>query len=473
MRILIYGLNFAPELVGVGKFTGEMAEWLAEHGHQVRVVTAPPFNPTGRVFPGFSSWRFNRSDRKFNPRVTCPERQIKRPARRYPAPSVLDSLWSVQQVDCSGARVSEADDLQLAPPGQLTILRCPLWVPGSSSASKRVMHLASFALTSLWVMLFQIVWKPEVVLVVEPTFLCVPIAQLVARVSGARSWLHVQDFEIDAAFELGFLKSNTLRSVVSALEARCMHSFDRVSTISEKMGLRLLGRDVAEEHYVLFPNWVDTEAIFPSQISSPLRKELGIPKDATVCLYSGTMAHKQGLDILASAVQKCEDESDLYFVFCGDGPAKPLLTKLAEGRRNLRFLPLQPIERLNELFNLADIHLLPQRANAADLVMPSKLTGMLASGRPVVVSSSSDTELSRVVHGNGIVVPPDDAASFAWAIKHLASRPELREQLGRNARACAIANFDKNMVLGRFVHELEGLRGGGSSKAAYVKIGSV
>jgi colanic acid biosynthesis glycosyl transferase WcaI len=179
------------------------------------------------------------------------------------------------------------------------------------------------------------------------------------------------------------------------------------------------------------------------------------------------MAHKQGLDVLAEAARELRYREGLRFVFCGNGPARQGLCTLARGLENVQFLPLQPPERLNELLNLADIHLLPQRADAADVVMPSKLTGMLASGRPVIATAQSGTELSAVVSGKGLVVLPGDVPSLVCAIDQLASDSGLRETLGRNARAYAISNLEKERVLGRFEQELLGL----ATSTAAVELG--
>jgi colanic acid biosynthesis glycosyl transferase WcaI len=465
VRILIHGINFAPELVGVGKFTGEMAEWLAENGHDVRAVTAPPFNPAARVAPGYSSWLYRRENRVYH-RGADASRQgsIQSEGRSvvaYHASSAGSGVAS-SAVE-GGLLVSEAGSRnETTHVGQLSVFRCPLFVPRTPSAKKRTLHLASFAFSSFWSMLRQVLWRPEVVLVIEPTLLSAPNGWLTARLSGAKSWFHVQDLEADAAFEMGFLNSPHLRRLVLAVEEKCMQGFDRVSTISQKMGVRLAQKGVESSRYVLFPNWVDTEAIFPLQNPSPLRNELRIPHEAIVSLYSGTMAHKQGLDVLADAVRKLGSRNELHFVFCGDGPAKSTLASVAVQMKNVHFLPLQPLERLNDLLNLADIHMLPQRANAADLVMPSKLTGMFASGRPVVASAASGTQLSQVMDSRGIVVPPGDASAFAWAIDQLAIHPALREKLGRNARAYAISDLDRNVVLRRFELELLKLVSGAS-----------
>jgi len=199
---------------------------------------------------------------------------------------------------------------------------------------------------------------------------------------------------------------------------------------------------------------VDTSFIRPLQRPSPLREELAIPNDAVVALYSGSMGNKQGLEILAAAARALCCQTNLWFVFCGDGPGRSALDSLAAELANVRMLPLQPVERLNDLLNLADIHLLPQKAGAADLVLPSKLTGILASGRPVVAIAESGTQLAEVAFDRGIVVPPGDFSSFVWALEELTNNPSLREKLGRNARAYAVSELEKNEVLSRFERDL-------------------
>jgi colanic acid biosynthesis glycosyl transferase WcaI len=400
LRILIHGINFSPELVGIGKYTGEMADWLARRGHEVRVVTAPPFNPASKIGEGYSAWQY----------------------RREEAPATGGS-------------------------GKLTTFRCPLFVPRHTSTVKRISHLASFACTSLPVMLLQVFWRPSLVLVIEPTAFCIPAAAITAWLSGARSWLHVQDFEMDAGFAVGMLKSNRLRDLLTALEMKLLLGFNRVSTISSKMLDRLHDKGFPATRSILFPNWVDTNRIFPTGVPSPLRDELGIPREAVVAIYSGTMGRKQGLEILAAVADRLATNSNIQFVFCGEGPFRETLASLSAQLPNVRWLPLQPLDRLNDLMNLADIHLLPQCAEIADLVMPSKLTGILASGRPLVTTAAAGTQLALAVQDCGLRVPADDAAAFAAAIARLAEDAALRTQLGQNARKCAEMTLDKGKVL--------------------------
>jgi colanic acid biosynthesis glycosyl transferase WcaI len=404
MRLLIYSINYTPELTGVGKYTGEMAESLAAQGHEVRVVTAPPYYPGWQVAAGYCAWRY-------------------------------------QSEDLKGVKV----------------WRCPLWVPGQPSGLKRLLHLATFAISSLPLILWQgVFWQPDVVLVMEPPFFCVVGALMASRLSGAKSWLHVQDFEIDAGFELGLLPSSGLiRSAIVAIERGLMSRFDRVSTISDLMVKRLFAKGVDTSKCVYFPNWVDTNTIYPLPGSNPLREELGLMPDTFVALYAGSMAQKQGLEVLLEAAQLLQaDQPQIVFVLCGEGASKARLLKLATGMTNVRFLALQPLERLNGLLNLANIHLLPQLANAADLVMPSKLKGMYASGRPVIATADRGTQIAHVVQGCGIVVPPQDVTALAQAIVYLATHPNECNQLGQAARKFAVAKWNQEKILGQLEQNL-------------------
>jgi len=448
MRILIHGINYAPELTGIGKYSGEMAEWLAAQGHEVRVVTAPPYYPQWKVAEGFvNGWRKEVGRSGFNP---------------------------TGQDD-----VAQFSRAQARPTKSVTIYRCPLWVPAKPSGLKRVLHLASFALSSFPIMLRQIFWRPDVVWVVEPPLFCAPQAWLVARLSGGKAWLHIQDYEVDAAFDLGLLKGKLLRGLVAAGERWLMRRFDRVSTISLRMVDRAVSKGVPPERVVMFRNWVeitqvqDTSTKVQGEIGH--RAELGIADDAVVALYSGNMGGKQGLEILAGVARICrsgfnptdqDDErrtevrpTEVVFVFCGNGAGRDDLVSQCDGLSNVRFLDLQPAERLSELLAMADIHLLPQRADAADLVMPSKLTGMLASGRPVVATAHVGTELATVVQDCGLVVPPEQAEVFSDAISILANDAALRSRLGAVGRAYAVANLDRDAVLAKFEAELVTLTG--------------
>lgn len=403
MRILIVAINFAPELTGIGKYVGDMTAWMGEAGFDVRVVTAPPYYPEWSVGAGYSS-------------------------RRYKTEHM------------AGAKV----------------FRCPLWVPKRPGGLKRLLHLMSFGLSSLPVILWQaLTWRPQVVMVIEPPLACAPAAWLAARLCGARAWLHVQDLEVDAAFDLGVLRKEWLRKLVLRLERGLMRRFDRVTSISQRMLARLRAKGVSEEALGFFPNWVDTDLIRPLKGSNGLRASLGVAADTPILLYSGNMGEKQGLEVIVEVARAFEASTEkVLFMLCGDGAARRRIEGAAAGLSNVRFIPLQPIERLNELLNLADIHLLPQRPDAEGLVMPSKLTAIMASGKPVVAGASSDSDVGRAAAAGGIVVPPGDAGAFSDAIGRLLGDATMRDRLGVAGREYAMANWERSAVLRRALADL-------------------
>lgn len=404
MRILVYSIYFSPTQIGGAKYNGEMAAWLAQRGHEVRVVTAPPFYPAWRVTDGYAGGRYQ-----------CERWQGM-------------MLW-----------------------------RCPIWVPRQATGVKRILHLLSFALSSAPALLWQAFWKPDVVWLMVPSHFCAPATLLLARLSGARTWMHVQDFEVDAAFETGLLRLPALRHFALWLERQLMRGFDRVSTISQNMFARLCDKGVAESRCILFPNWVDVSVIRPLDGRNPFRDELGISDDVDVALYSGGMGEKQGLETVLDAARFLKDDESVRFVLCGEGSARKQLEREYGDLSNVTWLPLQPAERLNDLLNLASIHLLPQRADVADLVMPSKLTGMLASGRPVIATAVAGTQIHEVVSQCGAVVPPADAQALALAIQKLTKDRDKMRQQGEAARKYALDHMDSTRILTEFELALESI----------------
>lgn len=406
LKLLIVGLNYAPDFIGIPKYTTEMCEELARRGHEVRVVTAPPYYPAWEVPPAYrGTWR-------------------------------SETLKGVH------------------------LVRAPIYVPKAPNGLTRLLHHLSFAMTSLpsaiWCALRQ---RPDVVLTVAPSLMSAPAALAAARLSGARSWLHIQDFEVDAAFELGMLKGQGARRWAERFERGLLSGFDRVSTISASMHRLLLLKGVNDEAALEIRNWVDVDTVtaWPSSNTS-YREALQIPADHAVALYSGNMAGKQGLETLAEVAALLEERSaKVTLLLCGQGPLKGVLEAACAERSNVRFTDLQPIDKLPELLATADIHLLPQRAEAADLVLPSKLTGMLASGRPVVAMADTGTGLAIEVEGCGLIIPPGDGAAMAEAVLRLSSDQPLRHELAQAARERAEQRWRRSAVIDGLEVELKRL----------------
>ncbi|MDP2296017.1 MAG: WcaI family glycosyltransferase [Pseudolabrys sp.] len=403
-RVFIYGINYAPEPIGVGRFTGEIGAFLVKEGLTIEVVTAPPHYPGWKIAPPYRN-RFSREHQ-----------------------------------------------------GSVRIIRCPLLLKGDSGGIWRLLAPLSFAILSAPVAIARILaLRPDIVFCVEPTLLSAPAALLAAKLIGARTVLHIQDLEVDAAFAVGHLRKGMLERVAAAFERVVLGGFDAVVTISNRMRDRLEAKGVPSVRLSVVRNWVDLEKIKPRLEQSEIRQEFDLPKDKFIALYAGNIGLKQALPLLLETAKILNHEPNLIFVIAGEGPEKEKLIDRYGHLDNVRFLPLQPEEKLCDLLNMADVHVLPQHRLAADLVLPSKLGGMLASGKPCIVMADIGTELYEFLFGAAILTPAGDVTALANAVRNAmagdaAGGQELRLRLAQKLRA------DLNLdVLARTIQNADSL----------------
>jgi colanic acid biosynthesis glycosyl transferase WcaI len=405
LRVAILGINYAPEEIGIARYTTDMAVALAARGHQVEVIAGKPYYPQWTTYLSF---------------------------RR------LGWLYHTEQ--------------------GVAITRCPHYVPVSPNGRRRILHLASFAAAALGPALRlgfrQRPARPQVLICVVPALLSLPVAWLAARLAGAKLWVHVQDFEVEAAFATGLITSyGGIARWAQAVENHLLGLADRISTISPQMCAKLLQKGIQPERVVQIRNWADAPLSDSSSEAASLRESWGLGENH-IALYAGNIANKQGIPILIEAARLTAHRRDITWVICGQGPYRAALETLAEGLGNIQFHDLQPTGRLRELLALATVHLLPQLPGAADLVLPSKLTNMLASGRPVVATAAPGTGLFDEVEGCGVATPPGDAASLARTVCELIDDPERRRALGQAGRRRAEERWARDHIIDRLELEL-------------------
>jgi len=309
------------------------------------------------------------------------------------------------------------------------------------------------------------------VVLIEPPLFCAPAAVFVSCTSGSLSWLNIKDFELDAAFALGILRSARIRRWMESVERWWLRRFDCVSSISPAMVERARQKGVASARLVLCRDFVDLDRIREDlDGAASMRARFGITPGQMMVLYSGNLGLKQGLEIVSEAARSLRHRPDIRFVICGEGAAKEALANSARGLCNIQLHGLVPEAELNALLHAADVHLLPQKVEAAELVMPSKLLYMLASARPIVATAELGTEVGQTVTAcGGRLVSPGDASALGQALVEYAGDPVRRAQAGRAGRAYAQALFDRNVVLGemldQFVSRTSSRRGSGGEKA--------
>ncbi|MUH35599.1 colanic acid biosynthesis glycosyltransferase WcaI [Zobellia amurskyensis] len=352
-RILFIGYNFSPELTGIGKYSGEMMHWLAQQGHHCTVLTAYPYYPYWKIQEPYRKNRF----------------------------------WYRSEVE------------HFSSGGKLTVLRCPMYVPEQPSGIKRMLLDTSFSFTSLCRMLpllFQ--KKHDWVISIAPSFQFGILGVLYKKLRGGKHLHHIQDLQIEAAQDLGLIKSKTLLKLLYGTERFIFKHTDVVSSISDGMISRIEKK--ALKPLLFFPNWTETNSFYPIlEDHGALKEKFGYAPTDWVVLYSGAIGEKQGLESILHTAKTLHSHEHLKFAICGTGPYKETLKDMATNMelKNVRFLPLQPKADFNAFLNMADLHLVIQKEKASDLVMPSKLTTILAVGGLALITANEQSSLHKVV----------------------------------------------------------------------------
>ncbi len=411
-RILLIGGNFYPELTGIGKYNGEMMDWLAEQGNTCTVITTYPYYP---------DWNIKETHEK-------------------------RSYWFS----------TEYKTVSSFPANPIKIYRCPHFVPANPSGLTRILSDISFCLSAT-VMVFILLFKKkyDYVITVSPPFLTGIYAIAYKKIKGAKFFYHVQDLQIDAAADLQMIKSPRLIKLLFRIEKFIMRHADLISSISEGMINRIKEKS-GRNKISFFPNWVDTNIFYPLSEKDVLKEAFGFDKQHKIVLYSGAIGEKQGLEAIFYAANTLKNISDLKFIICGSGPYKKKLENLKASLQiqNVIFMPLQPAEKLNAFLNMADVHLVIQKTNASDLVMPSKLTPILAVGGLAVITAPVQSTLFHIVNTNriGILAEPENEVALTNAIKSALN--QVNGNITDNARNYAKKYLSINEILVKYTEDI-------------------
>jgi len=404
-RVLLMGINFSPELTGIGKYSGEMIDWLSKNNYDCTVVSSFPYYPN----------------------------------------------WEVQKPH--KARFYKKE---IANDGHLTLYRCPLYVPKKPTGAKRILHDASFFITAFF-MVFCLLFKKgnDYIFCIAPPFHLGFLGVFYKFFKGGKLVCHIQDLQIEAARDLQIIKSNTAFKVLFGLESFILKRADYISSISSGM-IEKIARKVNTE-VIYFPNWVDTESFFPISKTAELKKRWGFKSSDKIVLYSGSIGEKQGLETLIPIAKDLGQQESIKLVICGDGPYKQDLIRLSdqEGLTNMLFLPLQPMQDFNAFLNITDIHLVLQKKSACDLVMPSKLTTIWSAGGLALITAERNSSLRNLVleHDMAVVIDCEDQEALKSAILSCCQDNNKAKRI--NARHYAKSFLSKDSILQKMVATLE------------------
>lgn len=301
---------------------------------------------------------------------------------------------------------------------------------------------------------------PDIVVFETDPFLLPFVADRLHRKTGAQMVGYLQDIYPDIAVALGKIQNRRwvkrLRTRMFSVYARC-HA---MVVLSQDMKSLLSSGGVSPERIEIIPNWADPEAIRPIDGQNQFRLRNGF-EDKFLVMYSGNLGLTQRLENFVLAADQLKDDPEIAFAFVGRGARKAELQKMVSelALSNVSFFDYQPRNELAQSLSAADLHLIPLTAELSKCLMPSKLYGVLAAGRPYLTNAVPESDLHKISkeHEVGLTVPPGDVSAIATAISNLKSDPDLQQKMRANARNVAVSLFTKEKSLSQFKSLLEGL----------------
>ena len=416
MKIVLWGINYAPESIGIAPFNRELCEYLADRGHDVTAVTSFPYYPQWRKAPG---------DR---------------------------GRWHREETS-----------------GGVGIHRCWCYVPLRVTTVRRILHELSFGLVSMVHLLTQP--RADVYLVVSPPLVLGFFAWIVTRLKRSQFVFHVQDLQPDAAVGLGMLRRGWLVRALYGLERLAYAKAARVSGISEGMMAAFGRKGVPAARQVLLPNWLRGAAAprAAGRDRDEARRFFDVADGTLLAFYAGNLGRKQHLEILVETATLLQalppaDTAKIRIIIAGDGAARPDLEKClrAHPGAGIQLLPLLSEQDYARLLQAADVALITQATGSGQFFFPSKLLSVLAAGLPVVAVADADSELSAAVRAGGFgrTVAPGDALGLAVILRSLSECGRLLDVWAK--RTSWVRQYSRDAVLPRFEQALLALTWNGA-----------
>jgi len=404
LKFVLLTQYYPPEVGGAQVLMGSLASELKRQGHDVRVVTALPNYPTGRIFDGYRGRLFVRETHE-----------------------------------------------------GISLFRSWVYPAQSASLLPRLTNYISFCITA-WMAFFWME-KPDIVFVDSPPLFLALTALAIARLKGARWVMNVSDLWPDAVADSGFVNSGFLLQMARKLEHFLYESADFVGTVTEGIRKILLEEKGVPQNKILFlPIGVDTQLFQPRAADQELLERHKLAHKS-VFLYAGTLGHAQGLALLLDAAEALRNRQDIALVLIGDGPVKTEL-KAQRDRRGLSsvvFAEPVPLVEMPRWWSIARGALVTLKDQTVHLsARPSKSLPALSSGVPVIFSGRG--EMARILSDAqaGMVVPPEQAKPLVECILRLTDDVALARSLGANGRRLCEREFSWQRLVQQWLADISG-----------------
>jgi colanic acid biosynthesis glycosyl transferase WcaI len=400
-NITLIGINFYPEDSSTGLYSTQMMEYLAK-SYNVDVITGFPYYPE----------------------------------------------WEIREEYKNKKRflVEKKDDI--------TIYRYKQYVPKNPNFKTRTLHLLDFTFGSIRNILK--ITKTDLVIVVVPFTSTILLGKILALLKGAKLWVHIQDFEVDAILDSGISHNQTgikkrLFQFLFWIEKKLLNSSDLASTISYGMISKLKTKTNTPCYF--FPNWVDETFIDPTKA-----KQHELMKSSKFkILYSGNIGAKQDWNFFIKVAEYFKGNEEIEFIVVGAGAKKEWLVTQTQAYTNvIHHMPVE-YDTLPDLLCNTDLHILFQKNDVIDSVMPSKLLGMMASAKASIVTGNLESEVAKVFEKSkgGYFYDSECFYDVVNAITELSSDKTKAKEMGVNARTYIVEHFSASKVLANFKSKVQ------------------
>lgn len=316
---------------------------------------------------------------------------------------------------------------------------------------RRAANYVTYGLGLVWSAMLST--RPDIVVcMTDPPFIG-SIARVVAARFRVPLLIIMQDVFPEVAVRLRRLRSPVSARVLRLLIDPSLRAADRVVVIGETMKLRVEAKGVPGERIRVIPNWGDVAAVVPMPHDNEWARQHKLAHRFVV-MHSGNIGHAQNLDALVRATTFLRDLDDLAVVIIGAGARRAQLVALARllEADKVEIFPYQKRSILSLSLSTADVHVVGLARGLAGYVVPSRVYGILAAGRPVIAAADPESETAQLVAhvGCGVIVPPDNPFALAAAIRAAHDGEYDLAEMGRRARAFAEAEADRLIAVQRY-----------------------
>lgn len=402
MRILVSSINFHPDHSGIALYATDLPVYFAERGQDVTMVSG---------FPYYPSWKKRREDR---------------------------------------GKLFERDEYK-----GVKVLRGYLYVPEKPTTFTRILHEVSFTLFAA--LNFLRAGKYECIVIISPPLLLGLVGVIFKLLWRAQLVVHIQDLQPDAAFSLGMVKRNLLIKHLIKLEAFIYRHASWIASITDSMNENLRRKGVPREKLAVFYNWIDVADVsgFGRRTASGrFLSEHPVAHGKFTVAYAGNIGVKQGVEVLVELAEASRLYEDMHYFIIGEGSRRAQLEDYVKNKKleNVTFLPFMSQEHYFEMLQDIDVAFVSQKSGTGDVFFPSKLLGIMAMRKPLLISADPGSELATVISNAecGLVSAPDDLNSLLRNVVSLYEDSSLRQTLGEKGYRHVEA-YDRERVLSGFL----------------------